>query len=568
MVRNEYTVLIGGQAGDGIKQAGNAIARLFNRLGYWIFVYEDYPSLIRGGHNFAVIRAAPQRIIAHKDKVDVLIALNQDTIAQHTRRLSPDSLVIFDSSAVKAQGLAVPMGEMVKSKNLPPIVRNTAALAVLGAVTGADFSIVEDVIRSATKRSVEENIAVAKEAYAQAGGEHNHLHVPVLDNPPKPLLNGNEAIALGAVKGGMRLHVAYPMTPSSPILHYLAAQADRLNITTIHPESEIAVIGIAQGAAYAGVRSMVATSGGGFALMVEHFSLAGQAEIPTVVVLGQRPGPSTGLPTYTDQADLFFALYAGHGEFPRVVVAPGDAEQAFELTAEAMNLAWKFQSPVILLSDKELGESTFSTVLDENVAAVKEPPLWDGGGEYKRYALTDDGVSPLAFPGDPRATVKSNSYEHDEMGITTEESPLVIQAREKRLRKGRAIEAEIRNREAVRTYGNPESDIVLVTWGSTKGPVVEVAENLGLKVVQPLYLQPLPVWELEKPLGTPRPPGDPAARPYEPPRKVIAVEVNSTGRLCTWLRYHGHRVDESILKYDGRPFAVDELEEKVKGVLQ
>ena len=553
-MRYEYSVLIGGQAGDGIKQAGNAIARLFNRMGYWIFVYEDYPSLIRGGHNFAVVRAAPDRILGHNDKIDVLVALNQDTVEKHTWRLEEQSMVVFDSDAVKADGLGLAMGQMVKSKGLPPIVRNTAALGALGAVFGLELATVEEVVRSATRRQVEENLQIAREAYAEAGRLGHRFEVPRLENAPKPLLNGNEAMALGAVKAGMTLYVAYPMTPSSPLLHYLAANAERLNITTIHPESEIAVIGMAQGAAYAGVRTMLGTSGGGFALMVEHLSLAGQAEIPTVIMLGQRPGPSTGMPTYTDQTDLFFAMYAGHGEFARAVMAPGDAEEAFYLAGEAMNLAWKFQMPVILLGDKELCESTFSTVLDESKVGIEEAVLWDGEGEYERYKRTETGVSPLAFPGDERATVKLNSYEHDAKGITTEESPVVIEAREQRLRKCKAVEAEVRTKESVHTYGNEASETVLVTWGSTKGPVVEVAHRLGLKVVQPLYLMPLPVWELERQLGK--------------ARRIIGVEVNSTARLCTWLRFHGLPVDETILKYDGRPFAVDELEERVKGVLR
>ena len=546
-------MLIGGQAGDGIKQAGNAIARLYNRLGYWVFVYEDYPSLIRGGHNFAIIRSAPTPIQGHKDKIDVLLALNQDTIEKQKWRLQPHSLIVFDSSVVKAEGLGIPMGEIVKAKGLPPIVRNTAALAALAAALGVDFAVVEEVVRSATKRKIEENLAVAEEAYGQAAASGRRFEVPLLDNPPKPLLAGSEAIALGAVRAGMKLYIAYPMTPSSPVLHYLAARQEELGIVTVHPENEIAVVGMAQGAAYAGVRAMVGTSGGGFALMTEHVSLAGQAEIPTVVLLGQRPGPSTGMPTYTDQGDLFFAMYAGHGEFPRIVLAPGDAEECFRLAGEALNLAWKYQTPVILLADKEVLESTFSTVLDHDAVRAEEPILWDGNGDYRRYAHTDSGISPLAYPGNPSAIVKLNSYEHDESGITTEESTEVVAMRDKRLRKCAAVEADLRQRNTVAVYGNPDSDTVLVFYGSTKGPVVEVAGALGVKAVQPLYLMPLPVWDLAPHLNK--------------AKEVISVEVNITGRLALWLDYNGLRVDESIVKYDGRPFAVDELEQRVKEVL-
>ncbi len=552
-MQKEYSVLVGGQAGDGIKQAGNTIARLLNRVGYWVFVYEDYPSIIRGGHNFAIIRAHQQKILAHTDKIDILIALNQDTIEKHSERLKEKHLIIFDSSSTKAEGLGLPLGEIVKNKGLPQIVRNTAALGALASVLGIEFSIVEDVIKSSIKKKTKENIEVAKEVYDRAKKFENSFKLSVLKNQPKPLLTGNEAIALGAVKGGLKLYIAYPMTPASSILHYLAEHEDELNIATVHPENEIGVIGMAQGAAYAGIKTMIGTSGGGFALMTEHLSLAGQAEIPTVCVLSQRPAPATGVPTYTAQGDLFFALHAGHGDFARVVVAPGDIEEAFYLTVEALNLAWQFQVPVILLCDKHLSESTFSAEFDESKIVVESPKLWKGEGEYRKYVLTKDGVSPLAFPGDEKATVKSNSYECDEFGITTEDPQLVTKGHEKRLKKMKTIENELKKKETVKIYGNPKSDVVLITWGSTKGAVEEVAQTYNLKVVQPLYLEPFPIWDLRKHL--------------EGAKKIIGVEVNSTGQLCNLLEFKGLKVDERILKYDGRPFTVDELEEKIKKIL-
>jgi 2-oxoglutarate ferredoxin oxidoreductase subunit alpha len=554
VVSDEYSVLIGGQAGDGIRQASDAISRLFNRLGYWVFSYEDYGSLIRGGHDFAIIRAAPGRIRAHREKVDVMMALNQDSVDQHTWRLKGNSLIIFDSAKVKADGLALPLGDIAREMRMPPIVRNTAALGALASVLGVEFRIVEDVIRSAIRRSIEENVAVAERGYDLAKDKRGALMAPVLEGPPKPLISGNEAVALGAVKGGLKLYVAYPMTPSSSILHYLAANADDLGIATVHPENEIAVIGIAEGAAYAGVRSMVGTSGGGFALMVEHLSLAGQAEIPIVIYLGQRPGPSTGVPTYTAQGDLFFAMFAGHGEFPKVVIAPGDPEQAFRLSAEAMNLAWRFQIPVILLGDKHLSESTCSVEIGEGVAvAVEGGKRWSGEGNYERYSYGVDGISPMAFPGTSGAVVKSNSYEHDEYGITTESAELIARGNEKRSAKMRAIEAELRGRGTVNVRGEPGGDVAIVAWGSTSGAAIEVAERHGFAAVQPLYLYPLPAWEL---VGLLR-----------DRRRVVCAEVNSTGQLSAWLRYHGMRVDADVLKYDGRPFTVDELERRIEEVI-
>lgn len=545
----EYSVLIGGQAGDGIRLAGGLVARLFNRLGYWVFAYNDYQSLIRGGHNFTIIRASGKRVQAHRNMVDIMVAFNQETVEKHGWRLKERSLVIFDSSTFKAEGLGLPFSETARKRNLPLIVRNTAALGALASTLGLEFHLVEEVVRSTVRRSVDENMAVAKEGYDMAKDYRGFIRVQAVDNPPRPILSGNEAIGLGAVKAGLKLYVAYPMTPSTPLLHYLAGNADELGIAVVQPENEIAVIGVAEGAAYAGVRTMVGTSGGGFCLMVEHLSLAGQAEIPVVIMIGERPGPAIGLPTYHAQGELFFPIFAGHGEFPRIVVSPGDPEEAFYLSAEALNLAWRFQVPVILVADYSLLESSFSSVLDEDKVLVENPKLWSGGEEYKRYLLTGDGVSPLAFPGTIGVTVKANSYEHDEYGVTTEDPVLTVRNAEKRLAKSKAIEDELRKRETVKTYGNLRADTVLVAWGSTKGAVVEVAEEHGLGVVQPLYLNPLPVWEIEKHLKG---------------KNIVCVEANSTGQLARWIRFHGFRVNRTVLKYDGRALTVDELEEKIK----
>jgi 2-oxoglutarate ferredoxin oxidoreductase subunit alpha len=553
-MNHEYSILVGGQAGDGIRVADYAVAKLFNRLGYWIFAYNDYQSLIRGGHNFSIVRAAEKRIEAHKERVNIIIAMNQETVEKHYWRLDNEKLIIFDSNNVKADGLGLPLTEIVKNRGLPPIARNSVALGALASALGLEFSLIEDVIRSSLKRSIDENITVAKEGYEAASNYKGSFKIPIVyGSQPNLLLSGNEAVGLGAVRAGLKLYVAYPMTPSTPLLHYLASNSDEFGIRVVQPENEIAAIGIAQGAAYAGIRTMVGTSGGGFCLMVEHLSLAGQAEIPILIIIGERPGPAIGLPTYHAQGELLFSIFAGHGEFPRIVASPGDPEEAFYLSAEALNLAWKFQVPAILLADYCLLESTFSTILDEEKVVVEDPKLWTGEGEYKRYLQTETGVSPLAFPGMEKAVVKSNSYEHDEFGITTEDPELTKRGAEKRLMKSIEIENDLRKKRTVKTYGNPVSQTVLITWGSTKGAVAEIADKHGLSVIQPLYLNPLPVWEIEKHLSK--------------AGKTICVEANSTGQLARWMKYHGFRIDKTILKYDGRPFTTDYLEEKIREVV-
>ena len=549
----EYSILIGGKAGDGIRQTGVNIASLLNELGYYIFLYSDYPSVIRGGHNFSIIRGASEKITAHEDEIDILIALDQTTITKHLQRLKKDSLVIFDSGVVQAEGLSFDLSAMARELKLPPIARNTGIFGVLGAVIGVDFSIIEKVIRSSFNKKIEENIAIAHQAYDLAKKSEKKFEITTLKNQPQELMTGNDALALGSVKGGLGFYVAYPMTPSTGVLNYLAKNNKKYNIQVVHAESEIGVIGMAQGAAYAGKRAMVGTSGGGFALMTEHLSLAGQAEIPIVIILGQRPGPATGLPTYTGQGELLFALHAGHGEFPRIIVAPSEAEEAIELTRDSLNLAWQFQIPVIVLSDKHLCEGIYSVVPDKILSVIKEPKLWDKKNNYQRYLLTDDGISPLAYPGQAGAVVKLNSYEHDEDGITTELSELAVKNVEKRMKKLTEIEKELKNHATVKTYGNLKSKVVLLTWGSTTGSVIEAANRLDCKVVQPLYLNPLPVWEL--------------ANQLKGVKKIIGIECNATGQLCSLVSAAGFKIDTKVLKYDGRPFTVKELEDKIKILL-
>ena len=547
----EISILVGGKAGDGIRQAGHIIARLLNRIGYRIFFYDDYPSLIRGGHNFSIIRASEKRIVAHKEMVDVIVALNQDAVDNHKHRLNTGGIILYDSKKTDAEGIGFDFMDIVKKFDGKPIMRNTAAIGALAGVLNIEWSVLEKVIMDAVEKSVDLNLKIARHAYDRI--ENPSKSVPKLDQKSLPLVSGNEAIALGAVKAGLNMYIAYPMTPASAILHYLADHENELGVVTVHPESEIGVALMALGAAYAGARTMVGTSGGGFALMTEALSLAGQGELPMVIVESQRPGPSTGVPTYTMQGDLAFVVHAGHGEIVRVVLAPGDAEEAFYTAGLAMNLAWKFQIPTLVLSDKHLSESIFSFEADLDKVKPEKPLLWNNQGEYKRYIDTQSGISPLAFPGNPSAIIKATSYEHDEYGIATEEPEIIAQMQRKRLRKRKALEDELEKYETVNVYGNPDSKTALLCWGSTKGACIEVAEALDLKVVQPLILEPLPVNALKKALSG--------------VDKIIDVEVNTTGQLAKLISGHGFCIDDMILRFDARPFTADVLLDNVKEVL-
>jgi len=366
----------------------------------------------------------------------------------------------------------------------------------------------------------------------------------------RPIVTGNEAIALGAAAGGLDTYYAYPMTPSSSILHYLAAHDKELGVTAVHPENEIAVINMAIGSAFAGAKAMVGSSGGGFALMQEAFSLAGMVEAPLLCYLGSRPGPSTGVPTYTAQGDLKFAINQGHGEFARIVASPGTMEEAFYLTAEMLDLVWRFQTPGIIFTDKHLAESRMTVDIEANKAKWPEPVMHPGG-EYKRYLDTDNGVSPLLFPPS-KELIRWDSYEHDELGVTTEEPDMIAKMQEKRNRKKKAVADCIMGMHTVNVHG--DKGPVILTYGSTTMSVLEALRcgEIEAKVVQPIYLEPLPVWELER---------------YRD-GEVIIVELSCEGQFASLLREKVRIEPKSVIKkYDGRPFDPLELASRIKEVM-
>jgi len=554
---DELSILIGGKAGFGIDRAGAIIGNLMNKLGWRIFIYRDYPSLIRGGHTFLIVRASKRRIAAHRDAIDIVIALNEETLSLHKKRLKDGCLFIYDSDQVKPKepscGVGLGLGQFLKEENAPEIMRNTCVIGAMAKALGISFDTLSAVLAEEFSKEAELNIKVARRGY---DASRELIKVDTIKQGPIPLATGNEAVGLGLVKGGLNVYIAYPMTPGSPILHYLAKEKEKFSIDVIHPESEIAVILMALGFAYAGRRAAVGTSGGGFCLMTEGLSLSGMAELPVTIVLGQRPGPSTGLPTYTSQTELNFALYAGQGEFARFIVAPGDAEEAYYWSAVAMEMSWRYQVPSIILTDKHIGESAFNfDIASAGEITRSGPALWDRNGQYKRYAFTDDGVSPLAFPPAANAVVKVNSYEHDESGITTEEPEMTKAMQEKRLKKEKALEKGLKGLSTVKVYGNKKSKDTVLFWGSNKGACVEIADKLGMRAVQPIVLNPFPEEELRNALAG--------------AERVIAVECNARAQLAALARDRGFRtIDKTVLKYDGRPFSLEELEAAIKEKLR
>ncbi|MDD1695537.1 MAG: 2-oxoacid:acceptor oxidoreductase subunit alpha [Methanoregula sp.] len=543
----EISVLIGGKAGDGINSAGALVAHLLNHIGYKIYLYFDYPSLIRGGHNFAIIRGSENNIGTCSDKVDFVLALNNETVELHKDKFTRDTVIISNKDLVKSGGQGIPVKDILDAEHAPEIMGNSAIIGGFAKTAGIEWDVVTAVFNAHIPKGVDLNLKVAKEAY-----DNLEIIYPISKgpNPPCTLITGNEAIGLGLVKGGLDTYVSYPMTPSSSLLHFLADQQEKFGITVVHPENEIAVILIALGSAYAGKRSAVGTSGGGFCLMTEGLSLAGMAELPIVLVVSQRTGPSTGLPTYTGQSDLRFILHAGQGEFPRLIVAPGDAQESMFWSAVAMNIAWKYQIPAFILADKTLSEGTYSIDAD-TIPEVRKTdyPSWSGTGPYLRYADTPSGISPLAFPGSIDAVIKVNSYAHNESGISVEDANHVAQMAKKRLRKEEGLAGEMQAYPGVSISGNREASTALLCWGSTKGICNEIASTLGMRVIQPIVLSPFPLIQLQNAV--------------KGVKRLIAVEENATGQLAALAGQHGIVVDEKILQYDGRPFSIGDLREKI-----
>lgn len=540
-------ILIGGSAGQGLVTIGQLMTKALIRTGYHILVNQDYMSRIRGGHNTYSIRLSPEKIYAPAEEIDILVALDAETIDQHRGELAENSVVIAadDIDLQGLKGLSVPFKELAPK----PLFHNVVALGVLGSTICNDISVLEGLLSETFGKKgdavVEENINVLRKAYEWKAGQDNDF--PCLPSPEKDLngrmmMNGNEAIAMGALAAGCNFLSFYPMTPSTSIALTLIAKGRKLGLVSEQVEDEIAAINLALGASYAGARPIVTTSGGGFALMVEGVSLAGITETPVVVALVQRPGPATGLPTRTEQADLNLALYAGHGEFPRALFAPGNPEECFYLTHRAFDLAHRYQTPMFVLSDQYLADS-YRAVKEFDLDDLPEPPEMllkpDNPGEYKRYALAEGGVSPRAIPGFSKALVKADSDEHDEAGHIIEDGPTRMEMNIKRLNKGAGILEEV---VPPTYYGEKDAELLLVCWGSGLGPCLETMETLeGSKTAVLHFSQIYPLKENQ-------------FMPYlEAAKTVVGVEGNATGQFANLLAGEtGFRINDMVLRFDGR----------------
>lgn len=552
-----YNLLIGGAAGQGIDTTAAILEKLLKRAGYSVFTLRDFMSRIRGGHNFCAIRFGAEPVHSHSGQYDGMIALNQETVALHKDELKKDGFILCDEKLGIDDPRAIPLDMEERAKALGnPRVAGSIAVGAALKLFGENLDQAETVFREAVREQyLEINLKAVQEGFALTQSRYKHIPGKFGD---WMLISGSKALCLGALAAGLKFYSAYPMSPSTPILEYLAEKSREAGVVVEQAEDEIAGINMAIGASFAGARAMTGTSGGGFSLKVEALGLSGMAEVPLVVVDVQRPGPVTGLPTRTEQSDLKFVISASQGEFPRLVIALRDQEDAFYQTMRAFDIAERYQIPVILLSDQYLGDST-ATVEPFDPAKISVVPVpggeWTGEGEYLRYQYTEDGVSSRLLPGKARAFVSADSDEHDERGHITESAEVRNRMMEKRMGKLEKLREELVEPEFI---GPKKFDTLLLGWGSLLGPITEAVEllNQGGKTKYAALVfgdvYPLPERLLRKK----------AAKA----ERIVNVEQNYTGQLGQLIREAtGIQCTDSVLRYDGRQISGGEIAKLVEG---
>lgn len=584
------TWLVAGEAGYGISTMGATFARICTRAGLFVHGYGEYPSLIRGGHNTAGVRVAYGPVTSHSDRIDILLALNKNSIDFQIPEMEKNGIVIYDGESLawdksvadpSLRLCDVPLARITKDLGADRVMRNTVALGASLAVFGFEFSHMEEMLQRMFGRKgpevVAHNLAVAKGGYDYVVAQYadgfplvgggvglfeKKMHA-VPDAPKRILLTGNDALALGALKAGVKFMSAYPMTPVTSIMQSMASWGTKHNIVMKQTEDEIAAMNMAIGASYMGVRTLTASSGGGFALMGEAIGMAGITETPLVAIEGQRPGPSTGLPTWTDQGDLRFVMHASQGEFPRMVLLPGDVDESFEMVLKAYNWAEKYQMVVLVMTDKYMGESLHTTepfahqnyVVDRGELMTMEEAMKITPGTYKRYAFTENGVSKRALPGMPNTIHAVSTDEHQESGDLDESSANRIKMVDKRALKLETLRKTLSDSDGAVLHGPAEADLTLVGWGSMKGPILEAvmtANENGKKVNFLQIKMALPF------------PSEFVSRVLTGAKKTLLVENNATAQMAGVIRENtSHVLPNQMLRYDGRPIHSAQILERI-----
>ncbi len=562
------SIVLCGQAGQGIQTVEHLLTRIFKLAGYNVFATKEYMSRIRGGVNSTQIRIGSKPVRASVNKIDILIPLNKGALQRLEQGISDRTFILADKEIIGADldktgrkffdlpftGTASEIGNKIYS--------NVVATGTIAAIFGVELrdasKYIEHFFSAKSGDVVRKNLAALKKGYELGTDlvKSSKIDFDITSDAgvrEQVLISGSESVALGAIAGGCNFIASYPMSPSTGVLAFLARHAKEFGIVAEQAEDEIAAINMGLGAWYAGARAMVTTSGGGFALMTEGVSLAGMLESPMVIHLAQRPGPATGLPTRTEQADLELALYGGHGEFPRIIFAPGTIDEAFYLTQRGLNLADKYQVPVFVLTDQYLMDSYYNTAAPDLSQVKNKRHIIRTKKEYLRYAFTDNGVSPRGVPGFGAGLVVVDSDEHDTTGHITEDLDVRIKMVDKRLNKGKALRKDILPPEFTgpRNYKN-----LVVCWGSTYNIAAEAVRNLGKDDVGLLHFKqvyPLPGETIDY---------------LSKAKKTVIVENNATSQFAKLIKLQtGIDIKNKILKYNGLSFYVEELTKKLEDVL-
>lgn len=564
--KEEISIVLCGEAGQGVQTVEHLLTNLAKLSGYHVFSGQEYMSRIRGGSNSTLLRISSKKVCAFVDRIDLLVPFSPGSVNHVRSRISPNTVVLGEKKVFgnEYQGdrvIEVPFSEMASQVG-SPLYLNTIAVGLISGLLKVDQELLDRYLRhhfsSKDAPTIAKNVEAAQRGYTVGQDllKAGKLRIGLQKNEQirsDILIDGVEALAMGAIAGGCNFVPFYPMSPSTGVATLLAQRAKDFGIIVEQAEDEISAMNMAIGAWYAGARAMASTSGGGFALMVEGLSLAGMVESPLVIHLGQRPGPATGLPTRTEQGDLLFTLYSGHGEFPRAIFAPGTIEEAFYLTQRAFNLSDRYQMPVFILTDQYLLESHYNLPSLDPHRIKLERFITETKPDYKRYRLTETGISPRGIPGFGEGCVVLDSDEHDEEGHITEDLELRNRMVQKRLRKLGQMKGELLPPELI---GPPSYHTLVIGWGSNYHVIRESVERLGRPEISMLHFkQVYPI--------------HPDTAPYlQKAKRVILVENNATSQLGTLIKLQtGFEIEKKILKYDGLPFSVEALEASLRSLM-
>lgn len=553
--KDEITLVLGGEAGQGIQTVEQILLWAFKMTGFNVCATKEYMSRVRGGQNSTQIRVSNRRVSAFREHTDLLVALSPGALEHLQDRVSPDTVVLGDEKVVADGALGLPFSRLAQEVG-GPIFANIIAAGAVCSLFQVEADIFNQCLSAMFSRKGEEilrkDILAGEKGYQLAESWPKIVLEKDSTLSSQILLNGSEAVALGCMAGGCKFISSYPMTPSTAVQTFLAEHGSEVGLVYEQAEDEIAALNMALGASYAGAPSMVATSGSGFALMTEAVGLSGMMEIPVVIYIGMRPGPAVGLPTRTAQEDLNLALYSGPGEFARAIFAPGQLEDAYQLSQRAFHLADKYQIPVFILSDQYLADLNCNLPEDGLVDVEPEKYLVETEEDYQRYQLPLDGISPRGVPGYGRGLVVVDADEHDQEGHITEDLELRTRMVEKRYHKLRMLRDEAL---APVLYGEDDCEVLLVGWGSTYHPLEEARRELDRDDVGVLHFQQLY-------------PLHPDTDKYLEGKRTLIYENNIQGQLSNLLKLEaGVDIQKRVLKYNGMPFSVEEVLRSVREVV-